>query len=297
MKILMISHNGKKSQLQCPDDVAEQILSKDTDPSLKEKLINSLLSNSQPQSCNRQDPLDSSQTELFDSQPPPGNRQPPLESSQHQLGNDQNQLCASQSESSSQSQGNIHTWKSYEEDFLVDLRHEKNDQFIRTKNHSLLWRAISEKVNQELHCNITPTQAMNKYFSLKKKWKEVVDARTGTEAKSFRQKNQFDQLYGTKASTKPQFILDSGKSISGIQGTATVKTTADETTLSGSKQVTGRQIKGKTKRKSTEIIDLMERQNTEFHDRMEQHHQAKLSRMDRFLDLYEKDVNSKMNGN
>jgi hypothetical protein len=151
----------------------------------------------------------------------PSNTQSVLHASQLQLGvnnlqssnnNNQNQLSVRKSESISQSDSIIHTWKSNEEDLLVSLRHDKNDQFTQTKNHSLLWKAIAEEINKTLNCNITSTQAMNKYFSLKKKWKEVVDAGTGTEAKFFRQKNDFDQLYGTKASTKPQFLLDSTKS-------------------------------------------------------------------------------------
>lgn len=46
-------------------------------------------------------------------------------------------------------------------------------------------------------------KSMKKYFSLKKIWKELMDAQTGTERKYFRQKEQLDEVYGTKESTKP----------------------------------------------------------------------------------------------
>jgi hypothetical protein len=39
--------------------------------------------------------------------------------------------------------------------------------------------------------------------ALKKKWKEVIDSPSGSETKHFTHKDEFDQLYGTKASTKP----------------------------------------------------------------------------------------------
>ncbi|XP_060557705.1 uncharacterized protein LOC132718092 [Ruditapes philippinarum] len=222
----------------------------------------------------------------------PSNTQSVLHASQLQLGvnnlqssnnNNQNQLSVRKSESISQSDSIIHT--SNEEDLLVSLRHDKNDQFTQTKNHSLLWKAIAEEINKTLNCNITSTQAMNKYFSLKKKWKEVVDAGTGTEAKFFRQKNDFDQLYGTKASTKPQFLLDSTKSPVEYRDIEKAEMSGDLQPPSVKKEMPARKTKEK----------MMERQNTEFHERMEQHHQAKMTRMDRFLDLYEKDVNSKTN--
>lgn len=312
------------------------------DPSLKEGLINSLLTNSELESCRSQPSLENSKPQICYSQPQldvnnlqssnmqsllhtsqpqivysrpqvdtnifqPSNTQSVLHASQPQLGvnnlqssnsNNQNQLSVRKSESISQSDSIIHTWKSNEEDLLVSLRHDKNDQFTQTKNHSLLWKAIAEEINKTLNCNITSTQAMNKYFSLKKKWKEVVDAGTGTEAKFFRQKNDFDQLYGTKASTKPQFLLDSTKSPVEYRDIEKAEMSGDLQPPSVKKEIPARkpkESKSRIKRRSTEIVEMMERQNTEFHERMEQHHQAKMTRMDRFLDLYEKDVNSNTN--
>jgi hypothetical protein len=52
---------------------------------------------------------------------------------------------------------------------------------------------------------------MYKYNALKKKWKEVIDSPYGSETKPFTHKDEFDQLYGTKASTKPQYTIDTDK--------------------------------------------------------------------------------------
>lgn len=92
-------------------------------------------------------------------------------------------------------------------DILVNLRHEKNETFLKSKNHSTLWKDITAQLKDTLYCIVTPNQAMNKYYSLKKRWKEVVDAPTGTERKYFRQKEQFDEIYGTRESTKPTITL------------------------------------------------------------------------------------------
>ena len=88
---------------------------------------------------------------------------------------------------------------------------------------------------------------MNKYFSLKKRWKEVVDAGTGTEAKFFRQRELFDQQYGTKASTKPQVLLDSGNS-------ATGDIEPESLTDDASRRKRQPRRKERVKRKSTEMI-------------------------------------------
>lgn len=63
---------------------------------------------------------------------------------------------------------NTHVWKAEEEDVLVNLRHEKNEKFLKSKNHSTLWKDITAQLKDTLHCIVTPNQAMNKYYSLKK---------------------------------------------------------------------------------------------------------------------------------
>ena len=67
---------------------------------------------------------------------------------------------------------------------------------------------MSEKLLETLNCRVTYQQCMYKYNALKKKWKEVIDSPSGSETKHFTHKDEFDQLYGTKARTKPQYTID-----------------------------------------------------------------------------------------
>lgn len=46
------------------------------------------------------------------------------------------------------------------------------------------------------------------YAALEKKWKEIIDAPSGSESRYFRHKTAFDNLYGNKASTRPSSTLD-----------------------------------------------------------------------------------------
>ena len=80
--------------------------------------------------------------------------------------------------------------------------------FLKSKNQTALWKEISNQLNEILQCCVSPTQTMNKYYCLKKKWKEVIDAGTGSDRKYFRQKDQFDELYGCKESTQPSVVID-----------------------------------------------------------------------------------------
>ena len=109
----------------------------------------------------------------------------------------------------------------------------------------------------------------------------------------FRQKEAFDQMYGTKASTKPACILDSGGKKTANPQTDQSKQ-ATQTNL-GEKEkekpdlTCQKKGKGK-KRKSTDIIEVLEKQNTEFTTKMEEFHRDKMARFDQLLDLYSQEV-------
>lgn len=55
----------------------------------------------------------------------------------------------------------------------------------------------------------TSTQALNNTTTLRKKWKEIIDAGTSTERKDFCLKKEFDLVFYTKPSAKPVLTLDS----------------------------------------------------------------------------------------
>jgi hypothetical protein len=83
----------------------------------------------------------------------------------------------------------IPVWTERQEDMLVHIRHEKNNDFMKIKNHQALWSEIARELSSSLKCSISATQAMNKYYKLKKRWKEVIDSAgargSGSEAKYF----------------------------------------------------------------------------------------------------------------
>ena len=93
----------------------------------------------------------------------------------------------------------------------MSLRHEIEDDFRSRKNHESLWYGIVQNM-EKLGFQVTVQQAKDKYFNLKKKWKEVIDGKTGTERVDFRHQSSFDLTFGTKASTKPAFVVDIVKS-------------------------------------------------------------------------------------
>lgn len=134
-------------------------------------------------------------------------------------------------------------------------------------------------LNETLQCIVTPNQAMNKYYSLKKRWKKRVDAPTGTERKYFRQKEQFDELYGTRESTKSTITLDT-----------LGKNPERQWTKQSSKQPS--RNTGTAKRRS-DMLEVLKRHNTEFNDKMEQIDTDKMARLDRLLNLYEREIEAK----
>lgn len=75
---------------------------------------------------------------------------------------------------------------------MIDERYNKSLAFLKTRNHNILWKDIAQKPFQVFKAKIIGNQAIYKYNSLKKKWKEVIDAPSGSVAKKFVHKNAFD---------------------------------------------------------------------------------------------------------
>lgn len=145
---------------------------------------------------------------------------------------------------------------------------------------------------------ITPTQALNKYNNLKKRWKEIIDSGTGTERKYFRLKEEFDLMYGTKQSSKPSFIMDSitGSTCNSSESNECPFSDKTKTTSTNSKSPKKKAQKCAKKRKQAqEILDHLDAKEKEFSEKIEKFHAEKMQRMDRFLDLFEKCIDK--NGN
>lgn len=260
--LVLRNSDGSEKRVRCQTEVFNMLLSKETDPSVKSLVLQSLLNEEKsdlPSSFSRSD-------------------------DQHSASSDTSSFTsASSSRSESpitcENTSNTHVWKAEKEDVLVNLRHEKNEKFLKSKNHSMLWKDITAQLKDTLHCIVTPNQAMNKYYSLKKRWKEVVDAPTGTERKYFRQKEQFDEIYGTRESTKPTITLDTLEKNPERQGP---KQSSEQP----------KRNKGTAKRRS-DVLEVLERHNKQFNDKMEQMHTDKMARLDRLLNLYEREIEAK----
>lgn len=169
----------------------------------------------------------------------------------------------------------FHVWSEKEEDILVFHRHERNDDFLKNKNHTKLW----EDICKELKFAVTLQQAFYKYASLKKKWKELIDAPSGTETRYFRHKTSFDNMYSTKASTRPKSSIDTDKTQEEESETIQGQNDSNQ-----KKKIEKKETKNKRK---LDVIDSMKEQYGDFTQRMEKMHHDKMRRQDR---LYEREL-------
>jgi hypothetical protein len=184
----------------------------------------------------------------------------------------------------------LHVWKDKEEDMLVHLRHEQQDLFSKTRNHNRLWHNIAEELCKTFQTKISGTQALNKYNNLKKRWKEIVDAGTGTERKDFRLREEFDLVFGTKPSTRPFATLDSVSSNSPSSPKSLRNTTNSSSQLVPRES---RKVPKKRKLQSSKLLEDLTNREEEFTAKIVQFHEEKMQRMDRFLDLFERSLQDK----
>uniref|UniRef100_A0A8W8I085 Myb-like domain-containing protein n=1 Tax=Magallana gigas TaxID=29159 RepID=A0A8W8I085_MAGGI len=167
----------------------------------------------------------------------------------------------------------VHIWSETEEKQLIALRTEMDDAFYKNKNHETLWQKIFENMNSA-GIKVTKQQIMNKWRNLKRKYKETIDLnkKTGNEKHEFKYQNEFDNLFGHKASTKAAVSFDSG--------------------VNAEERKKKREIDKKAtrpkKRSAENLLMKMENMNKEMREQMERHQEEKLRRFDRLLDIIEK---------
>lgn len=109
--------------------------------------------------------------------------------------------------------GSSCTWSPQATSTLFHLRCALEKDFIGFKTHTVLWNKIAEDLGKEGH-KFTPNQCVNKFKSLKRDYRATVDhnSRTGNDKKTCLFFDEFNQMYGLKASTKPVFTLASDDS-------------------------------------------------------------------------------------
>ncbi|XP_062596161.1 uncharacterized protein LOC134257579 [Saccostrea cucullata] len=262
-KLIIKGANGIQLDIECDEATRQSLLSGDTDPQLKDMIVQMLIEQQRPEP----------QASLgFPLQP----TAPPLSS-------------ASPSSGDESLNAGLHLWTDKQENLLVHLRHDRQDLFEKNKNHVSLWTQISRDLSNAFKVKITPTQAINKYNNLKKRWKEIIDSGTGTERKYFRLKEDFDLMYGTRQSTKPAFTIDSSSS-----DCIECPTPSHAKTVTKSKSPKKKLQKCAKKRKRTEeLLEQLDAKEKDFNDKIEKFHAEKMKRMDRFLDLFEKSIEKK----
>ncbi|XP_061173503.1 uncharacterized protein LOC133182664 [Saccostrea echinata] len=200
------------------------------------------------------------------------------------------------SSTNSTSDQSIHIWTIAEEKRLIDCRLSKEEDFCSNKSHDSLWQAITKELNGE-GMKLTKQQIINKWKSLKKKYKEINDhnSKTGTDRMDWKHKEAFDRAYGNKASTKLSASFDTGRLKESTKSDESLKRKLEKG--DGEEAVeTKAELPKKKKIRSnlkSDLIEKLDAQNLKLMDQMETQHRDKLERMDRMLDLFERSLDKK----
>ena len=91
---------------------------------------------------------------------------------------------------------------------LVRARLAREDQFLGNKNHKTLWNSIrTELLNADIKVSVD--QCLNKFKQIKRDWKACLDHnhKSGNDRKSCQFYDELNDIYGTKASTRPSFTM------------------------------------------------------------------------------------------
>lgn len=172
-------------------------------------------------------------------------------------------------------------WSLLEEKALVSVRINMDKAFSSgIKDHRNMWGKVRSELNN-LDISATQTQIINKWNQLKKRYKEVKDhnRQTGNDRKKFKFIEEFDDLYGEKASTEPMFNIDS---MTGESRKSNKKTD------SGDKTKSQKPPQKRTSERQLEIMESMLINANSLAEEAKKFSESKLARMDRFLDIFEK---------
>lgn len=178
------------------------------------------------------------------------------------------------------------------------------EEFEQVKNHDVLWNRITKTLNNH-KVPVTCNQVKNKWKNLKKTYKKVVDdnQKTGNKKTTWKYFEEFNLLYGNRASTTAKVTYDSVKGTlnspqseesSGEHGqgapACSASTSAHQNTgkRKPSKSVTGDhelEFKNPKKAKLANVVDKLTAQGDEMIQGMRKQHEAKMNRFDKLLDL------------
>lgn len=143
---------------------------------------------------------------------------------------------------------------------------------------------------------LTKQQIINKWKSLKKKYKEINDhnSKTGADRMDWKHKEAFDRAYGNKASTKLSVSFDTGRLKESTKSDESLKRKLEK----GDREETVETKAGLPKKKirpnlKSNLIEKLDAQNSKLMEQMDIQHRDKLERMDRMLDLFERSLDRK----
>ena len=153
------------------------------------------------------------------------------------------------------------------------------------KSYEVLWGKITEKLNAE-NVNVSKVQVINKWKTLKKKYKEVIDdnSKTGNQRTNWKYFEVFNEAYGNKAGTQAVLTFDSERDEKLKKG--------NPKSGEGSSKKKDVKVPKSNKRKSEmeDIVEKVQAQNDKLLGTLQKQHNQKMRKMDRFLTIFEKSV-------
>ena len=187
----------------------------------------------------------------------------------------------------------IHTWTETEEKMLIAVYIDMEDSFNGIKNHDTIWNEITRKLNSE-GVPVAKNQVINKWKYMKKKYKEIVDNsnKTGSSTMYWKHYESFNQLYGNKASTEPAMTIDTSRNIINVAQVCDSESTNEsnnESGPSGNKKRKKDKSSSKTDQVTTMVREI-QASNSLLLQELKDEHNSRMQRMDRFLEIYSKQV-------
>ncbi|KAJ8270535.1 hypothetical protein GJAV_G00116050 [Gymnothorax javanicus] len=187
-------------------------------------------------------------------------------------------------------------WSRAETQLLIDLRVQKEGSFTaRRRAHKTLWAEIAKELGEHGY-SVSGENCANKWKLLKRSYKDVVDHNscTGNDPKTCAFFDTFNDLYGNKPSTRPQFTLDSSTSTNCSDNKIEVEDNfPDMRPDYATKRVAGRKCRQKKEKRATlewlqSWKEDKEKRKRDKDEVMERRHEEKMMRLDRLLDIMDR---------
>ena len=136
-------------------------------------------------------------------------------------------------------------WNKTDSKLLFEARQALDREFSQARSHKPLWEKISEKLQKE-GCKVTWKQCENKFKSLKREYRATVDHnKSGNDRKECPFFDEFNELFGFKAASRPNFTIGS------IQGESQQSSSDEQIPVVAPSKI-------KPKRKSSQVTEWLQ---------------------------------------